>query len=277
MLRSILIGLDGSSSSSTAVELGLCWARRFDALLVGLGVVDEPTICRPEPVPIGGGSFKKHRDAHRLADARRQVDGFLAQFAQRCAGAGVACQVLQDVGRPYEQILLEAERFDLVLLGQHPRFHFETQDRDTDTLHKVLKGGARPVVVVPEKLPAGRAILLACDGSFPAARALQAVQAAGLIEGQEVWVVSVGADRTATERQVGRAVEYLRLHSIEAMPCPVVTSASPARVLLDQARQRAAGLIVMGAYGRSRLREFLRGSLTRTLLRESPVPLFLCH
>ena len=277
MIRTMLVGLDGSASSAAAVGLGVGWALRFNALLVGLGIIDEPAICRPEPTGIWGSFYKQHRDAHLRADARRQVEGFLEQFARRCADAGVPCQTMEDVGCPYEQILLEAQRFDVTLLGQRPRFHFETQERDTDTLRKVLLGGSGPVVVVPEQIPAGCAVLAAYDGSASAVRALQAFRASGLAEGYEVHVVSAGADLAAAERHVGRAVEFLRHHAIEAKACPVVTSAAPAEVLLDQAQHCGAGLIVMGAYGRSRVREVLFGSLTRTLLRESSVPLFLCH
>ena len=57
----------------------------------------------------------------------------------------------------------------------------------------------------------------------------------------------------------------------------LVTSASPADVLLEYVHQVQARLLVMGAYGRSSLREFFSGSVTRTMLRESPVPLFLYH
>ena len=51
----------------------------------------------------------------------------------------------------------------------------------------------------------------------------------------------------------------------------------PAAVLLEQVRRLAAGLIVMGAYGEPVLREFFLGSVSRTLLKESPVPVFLAH
>jgi nucleotide-binding universal stress UspA family protein len=47
MLKSVLIGLDGSDYSTAAVELGIRWAKQFDALLVGLGIIDEPTIRGP--------------------------------------------------------------------------------------------------------------------------------------------------------------------------------------------------------------------------------------
>jgi nucleotide-binding universal stress UspA family protein len=216
MLRSILVGLDGSVSSASALELGIRWARRFDALLIDLGIIDEPTICRREPTGIGGSSYKKKSDTLRLADARKQVKGFLEQFASRCSSAGVTCQVLEDVGRPYEQILQEGHRFDVILLGQRPSFHFETHHRDTDTLRRVLRGGSRPVIVVPEKLPDESApILVAYNGGPSADRAMQMFQESGLAAGREVHVVSSGADRETTERLVKVAAEYLHFHAIE--------------------------------------------------------------
>jgi len=81
MLRSMLIGLDGSVCGDAAVELAIRWAQRFDALVAGLGVVDEPAICKCECVPIGAGHFKAERDQHLLAKTRRRVKGFLEEFA----------------------------------------------------------------------------------------------------------------------------------------------------------------------------------------------------
>ena len=51
----------------------------------------------------------------------------------------------------------------------------------------------------------------------------------------------------------------------------------PAEVILEQVRRLKAGLLVMGAYGQPALREFFLGSVTRKVLEESPVPLFLYH
>ena len=53
MLRSILVGVDGSEYSTAAVELGIQWVQRSGAVLVGLGIIDAPTISRPEPIPLG--------------------------------------------------------------------------------------------------------------------------------------------------------------------------------------------------------------------------------
>jgi nucleotide-binding universal stress UspA family protein len=246
-------------------------------VLVGLGIIDAPTISKPEPVPIGGSAYKAHHDASLLTDASHKVGQFLEHCAQRCAEASVACQILQDVGLPAEQILLEAQRYDLILLGQHTFFHFETQQQPDDTLQVVLKQSPRPVVAVPATLPEGRVVVVAYDGSLHAARALQMLQVLGLEGSQEVHVVCVDPDQEHADRCVERAGAFLHSHHIVAQAYARATAAAPAHVLLEHVHQVQASLLVMGAYGRSTLREFFGGSTTRTMLRESPVPLFLYH
>jgi nucleotide-binding universal stress UspA family protein len=275
--RSILIGLDGSPSSDRAVELCIRWAGRFDLLLVGLGVVDEPAIRRPEPVPLGAGAFKEHRDDVLVARARRQVEQFLEQFTLRCAEANVPHKLLENVGVPAEQILLEAQRYDLIVLGQQSHFRFAPHQTANGTLSRVLKNTPRPVVAVPEHAGAGTTVMVAYDGSLQAARALHAFQASGLAAGDPVHIVSVGADHTEQMRHADRAAEFLRLHGIESTPHVVAASSSVGDALLEQARHLDARLFVMGAYGQPTLREFFLGSVTRTVLEKSPVPLFLYH
>ncbi len=277
MVKSILVGVDGSKFSASALELGLRWARRFDALLVGLGVIDEPTIRRPEMVPIGASHFKEHSDEVRLAQARARVKQFLERFALRCTEAGAACKLLEDSGLPNETILLEAQRYDLIVLGQQTHFHFATQSSPDETITQVLKHTPRPVVTVPEQLADDTAVMVAYDGSLQAARALQAFQAAGLAGSETVHVVSVGADPVEAARHADRAVEFLRFHAIQASPHVLGPGPSTAETLLDQVRQLHVGLLVMGCYGQPGLREFFLGSVTRTVLKNSSVPLFLYH
>src|SRR5262249_5285052 len=147
------------------------------------------------------------RDAHLLADAGCRVDEFLKRFAAGCP-ADVACRSIKAVGQPFEQILLKAEPFDVILLAQRPQFHFETQERDTDTVRKVVLTSPHPVVIVPDHLPVGEAILVAYDGSPAASRALQALVSSGLGEGKHVCVVSVQSKREAAQKHVESAVEF---------------------------------------------------------------------
>ena len=116
MLRSVLVGMDGSAYSTAAVELGIRLAQRWDAVLVGLGVVDAPTICKAQPVPLGAMAYKVQRDKTLLADAHRHVGRFLEHCAQQCARAGVKYQVRREVGVPAACLLTEAQRSDLLVL-----------------------------------------------------------------------------------------------------------------------------------------------------------------
>ena len=284
MLRSILVGLDGSDYSKSAVEVGIYLARKTRALLVGLGVVDEPTIRDAEPRLIGGGVPYAEPVFYRerVASARREVEQFLSQFSVRCAQARVSCKVLEDVGLPHEQIELEAQRYDLIVLGQQTRFHFETQEGYDDTVLRVLKNSPRPVIAVPARLDLnpekpGHTVLVAYDGSLQAARALQAFQTSGLAGVLPTVVVTVDTDQKRAARATERAIDYLRLHNIRANSWPITTTESPASTILAAAAEHQSVLIVTGSYGQPILREFFLGSVTRSLLAESPVPLFLYH
>jgi nucleotide-binding universal stress UspA family protein len=284
MLRSILVGLDGSDFSHSAIEVGIYLARKTGALLVGLGVVDEPTIRGTEPSLIGGGVpyAEPVFYTERVANARREVEKFLSQFTLRCAEAGVAYKVLEDVGLPHEQIELQAQRYDLIVLGQQTRFHFETQEGYDDTVRRVLKDSPRPVIAVPARLEMnpdepGHTVMVAYDGSLQAARALHAFANSGIAGSLPTVVVSVNPEHSEAARDAERAIDYLRFHDIKAEAGAIASSGDPARVLLAKAREHKSALIVMGGYGQPILREFFIGSVTRTLLKESTVPLFLYH
>ena len=71
--RSALVALDGSAHSDSATALAIQWANRCGARLLGLGVLDAPSIERLELVSLGGGAYKRARDDARLADAHCRV------------------------------------------------------------------------------------------------------------------------------------------------------------------------------------------------------------
>src|SRR5262245_554375 len=129
MLRSVLVALDGSPYSQAGTTLALAWAARFGARLLGLGVVDGASINGAEAVPLGAAAFKKERDEIRMADAHGRVVSFLTEFRAQCKAARVACDVLEDLGKPADRILREAQRSDVVMLGHETHFRFETQDQ----------------------------------------------------------------------------------------------------------------------------------------------------
>jgi nucleotide-binding universal stress UspA family protein len=275
VLRSLLVAVDGSPYSETASTLACEWATRFGARLLGLGVLDEPTIERGEPVPMGAYAYKIRRDEALMADAHHRLLDFLAQFEARCRAAGVTATVLEDIGNPTDRILREAQRCDAVVLGRETHFRFETQDQPDSILAEVIRGSSRPVVVVPRELPAGRGVVVAYGGGREAARTLQTFQLLGLAGGEVIDVVTVHRDHAEAAALAGLAGDFLTAHGAPHHLHAIATDAAPADVLLDEVRRRAPRLLVMGAHGHHPLRDLFATSVTRAVLRACPVPILV--
>lgn len=277
-MRSILVALDGSDDCLPAVDLGISWAKRFDSLLVGIGVIDEPAIRGHQPEGRISPSYQAAYD-QLLGETRHKVERALQRFAIQCSDAQVAFKLLEDEGQPCERILTELQRYDLVILGCRTHFTPGRDQHACKTLENILRSAPRPVVVAPRAADPGRGegVVVAYDGSVQAARALQAFWAAGLAGHGPIHIASVHRDSSVEAARIAdRAVEFLRFHEIEADRVPMVGGPADRR-FLDYAQQVNAALLVMGAYGQARIAEFFLGSATCTALTESSVPVFLFH
>lgn len=277
MLKGILVGLDGSPFSDSAVSLGLRWAKACGAVLTGQAVIDRPGITSPEAVPAGSGFIRMFGDDKKVAEARLVCERYLERFASRCAEAGVNSKSVLEVGEPAGAILAQAQRHDLILLGLETRFRAMPGGGPCETLDKVLHSPPRPVVAVPAELGTGTTAVIGYDGSLQAARTLAAYMSTGLATSYQNVVVTINEDYEEAAGVIEAAVAYFGLHGVAVKARPVETRLDPAAVLLDHAGQFQAGLVVMGAFGHSALREFFFGSTTRGVLRESTVPVMLYH
>jgi len=165
----------------------------------------------------------------------------------------------------------------VILLSQETHFRYGWESQGDDTLSQVLAALPRPVVAVPRELPEGESVLVAYDGSLQAARALAAFECTGLGRDRDVNILCAMTDAKTAARHADRAVEFLGTHGVKTTPHVLTNFNSPAEAILDWSRQLGAGLLVMGAYGQPMLRQFFLGSVTRTVLKQSPIPVFLYH
>ena len=278
LLRSILMYLDDSPSSAAAVDLGIAWAKRCDALLVGLVVIDEYALYDSRRHESASVSYQAAYN-QLLKEARHAAEQRLDSFSQRCIKDDVPYKLLEDAGTPREQLLREAQRYDLVLVGHNVKLGGSRFHPQSDCLSRLLRQAGRPVVAVPSPCAMSGPTLVAYDGSPESARAVQAFLGVGLTGLGDVHVVTLDEESgVRAAKTADRAVEYLRFHEIQATPHAL---AGPDMVASTTIRETAcrlgAGLVVMGACGQSRLTEYLLGSVTRSLLHETGIPLFLVH
>ena len=146
---------------------------------------------------------------------------------------------------------------------------------------EMLFTAGRPVLLpVPDAKPVERVnkIVIAWDGSTYAARALATTLAlfAGM---KEAEVVVVQGEKDLSDMApAAMAVAHLERHGVRAKSVELKVDADGVSSTIDtHATKAGADLVVMGAFGRSRLREFVLGGVTRNLTRFSSKPLLLSH
>jgi nucleotide-binding universal stress UspA family protein len=124
VLRSILVALDATPASSEAQRLAVDMAKRQDAQITGLAILDRGHITSPTAVGIGGMAYKHHRDQVKLEEAKAFLQRLEKGFQQSCEAIGTAWRVIEAEGVPYKLIEVESGRHDLLVIGKDTDFHF---------------------------------------------------------------------------------------------------------------------------------------------------------
>lgn len=287
MLRSILVALDGTESSTRASQIALHLASQHQAHVEGLGIVNSAWIQRPEPVPIGGIAIKTALDLSRLGTARERVDQVLQDFQAQAAEAGITSYDFRATeGHPPLVIAREATAHDLVAVGRKSMFDVAGELYDFPVcVERIIREEPRPILLVPSETSGSevasreRSILVAFDGSAAASRALHMFALLGLAQDRAVHVVSVADGSDVATEMAERARDLLARHGTlhtRAIGLGDREAGTPAETILGLAKSLAAEIIVMGAYGHRGIREMF-GSTTREVLSACPTVLFLHH
>ncbi len=180
-----------------------------------------------------------------------------------------------------QEIALQGRYADLIVIGRSA----EADDNLTKallsgTLEAALFGTPRPVLLVPpapKATPAlvGAPIAVAWNGSLEADRAIGDAMPF-LQEASKVTIILGEEDRRKADP--GVLADYLARHGVEAAVVKSKVEANDAgRFILGEAKNAGAGLLVMGAYTHSRLREFVLGGVTRHVCTKAELPVFMTH
>jgi nucleotide-binding universal stress UspA family protein len=176
-----------------------------------------------------------------------------------------------------DKIVAHARLADLIVLGRATAHNRARQAVIEDILFK----SGRPVLLVPDRPLLQRSWNKIVIGWNAKAEAVHAVAGAipFLKRAKRVVVATVDVKPINCAAAPGEDLAaYLRCHSVQAEVHNVDgLGRTEARVLLDEAIAVDADMLVLGAYGHSRAREFLFGGVTRELLATSSIPLLMAH
>ncbi|QDL97711.1 universal stress protein [Rhodopseudomonas palustris] len=277
MLKRTLILLGQTESSVSARDYAFRLAQRTGTDLAGLAGLDLRSIETPMLGGIGTSAYKAQLEQELKSQAEATRQRLHEEFERECRERALPFEWLSFEGDPIEAFQLATETRDLVVAGHDTGYGGDLTEPLSEILAKLLLRSPRPLIVCPDRLPEGEAILVAYDGSVPAMRALQMFVLLGLGTGQRIVVAAVDRSEEAAARNCAAAASYLRSHGYESDACPITSSVDPSEAIRLTVADRRVGTLVMGAYGRRGFREALFGSTTDALVETPPCALFLYH
>ncbi len=276
-----LLAVVGDGMARPVLEAAVLVARRFDSHVVGLNALTT------EYAVVFGGEMgfaissevdrTLEREGQDRRDQARQL--FRAVMAEHGialdpAGTGLDAEWREETGRQNAVVGALGRVFDLTIV-EHPGRLASLAEA---TLEDALFESGRPVLMAPRAVPKtlGERILLVWNGSTETARtvglAMPFLKRAGSVQ---ILSVEGGTTPGPSEEELAAS---LRRHGIPATARHVEARGHhPGAVLLTEAKEMGADLLIKGAYTQSRLRQMIFGGTTRHIIMEADIPVVLAH
>jgi nucleotide-binding universal stress UspA family protein len=286
MIKTILASLTGFSSDRTVLDAAIAIARIDAAHVTGL----HTRLNAIEGAALVGAIGS--RWPARLPEILRRIAQAESERSENCKEAfadackrhsvtingdpakaeGVSAS-LTEMAMLHNKTLQEARFNDLVVLARVPEL-------SSEGIYSLIARAGRPIMIAPSK-PVhviGQTVVVAWKDGPEAARALGAALPV-LLHAKRVIILSVSKDIAGddTDRVSAEGLaQALKWHGITAeIQMSYGLSISTSAKILEIAYGQDADLLVMGAYGHSRMREFVFGGVTRDILADCAIPVLM--
>jgi nucleotide-binding universal stress UspA family protein len=208
---------------------------------------------------------------------RTRLAGAKAAFERETKAAGLPAEYIERVDQPVDAFATALRYADLAIVGQRSE-----DSSDGDLPESVAIASGRPVIVVPHigyTKPIGGNVLLAWNASAQAAHAATAALPLLTKAKQVTLLVVDGPGDSAHGQEPGAdAARWLARHGVKVTVQRESSADSDVGdVILSRVLDFDIDLIVMGVYGHSRLREFVLGGASATILSSTTVPVLMAH
>jgi nucleotide-binding universal stress UspA family protein len=287
MIKTILVPATGNQTDDAVFTSALTAARAFNAHLDFLHVrVDAGAVVAAMAtdgsgaVTVSGLVERIEEEAIRREDAARQL---FQRFCERERLAiedtpldkkSPTAQWLRQTGDEAYWVREFGRAADLLVVG-HPA---EDQSVSIDTIEAALVGTGRPVLIVPAAplVSFPETMVIAWKAAPEAARAVSAAMPL-LSKAKQILIVTVAEEEGLSDEEGARLMTALGWHGLNASTRHLRPDRLGAADTLLAAAAEQSALVVMGAYGHSRLREWVFGGFTEHVLRGAAVPVLMMH
>ncbi|PZO00624.1 MAG: universal stress protein [Alphaproteobacteria bacterium] len=279
-VNDILLHIDSypDPTSPAAVDRAIALAGRLKGTLTALAVEVALPVRRNRVADYLIGLSATAHEQEALS--RAQCEKSLAMFAGAASSAGLPHETIHERAHLFEvseRIAVKMRTRDLCIVPLGGRF-----EGQQEVARSVIFGSGRPVLVFSDETPEPsvdlRRVVIAWDGSRSAARAMaDAMPILKLAE--DVRVLTVAGDKPEVDSALwAEALRHLALHGVNAAADVVqAEGVGIGKVIDGYLRDQTADLLVMGAYGHSRLQEFILGGATQHMLSHPLVATFMSH
>ncbi len=277
MIKKILVALDPDSDTPVATRYAVDIAKRTDAEVTGLAVVD---MGRIEASSRGGGIgsmyYAEKLRENLTSEARETAHELLSAFDAALAKESMKHGQLVQEGVPFMRIVEDMKYHDLLVIGKDPHFFYSHPEKETDTLARVVKNTIGPTLVVGRSYRPVKKVLIASDGSKASARTIRRfVHLQPFGTDLDIRILNIyDDDRAESELQLQLVQGFLKDHGLKAQ-AESIQGKKPDAQIVDYAEKFGADLILAGAHSVSKIREVVFGSTTAALISKSSAPLFL--
>ncbi|NBC64762.1 MAG: universal stress protein [Bacteroidetes bacterium] len=277
MIKRILIALDPDEDTPIATQYAIKLAKNNDASVTGLAVVDTSNIY---PTAIVGDPDETHH-ARNLweeltEESRKIASKLLDKFRSDVEKAGVRHSEISKEGASYDRIIEGMKYHDLLIVGRDSHFFYNEPKQDTKTLAQVVKYGVSPTLIVTQHFDEVNKVLIAFDGSRPAARSLKSfAHLKPFGRDVDVELLHVRDDKDSEDMRLKYASDYLKEHSFESVTVKSLDEENTSEQILNRSREIGADVIVLGAHAVSAIKRLAFGSTTHDLITKTDKPLFM--
>jgi nucleotide-binding universal stress UspA family protein len=269
----IVVHVRDTAGEPRAAQAACMLARKFAAYVYGLYVAPLGAVAFSTPETV----VFQVNEADRLYNEAMAKHGWWQKLLGNndCIGEWLVAQ-----GEPVEALCHAARWCDLIV-AERPLLN---PDAPTGwgTVSRTVFGAGAPVVVVPEAaglVTLGERIVIAWNHSREATRAVRGALPL-LAQASQVLVL----DGAAPDDRLGarhlpqlNLREWLKRHSVNAEFRSFAPKNDFGAAILEAAHEARSDMIVMGAWGHSRIAELVLGGVTRYLFQHTDIPLFVAH
>lgn len=275
MFKNILIPQDGSKHSKTALTYGITLARKFDAKIIGLYIVDVVAMEGPFFHDLSGSlGFEPFLNfsskMQKVLENKGQ--GILKEFRENCDREKVNNDSIQDFGIVANIICEKAKTADIVIMGRRGiniQFDYGLLGSTTEG---VIRKSTKPVIIVSDEYKELSRPLLAYDGGFTSSRAMHSAAEFAKTLSLPLTVLTVSKDRNA-EIILKEAQEYFQPYNIQTNFVSIKGEAP--QEIVRYYKENKHDMLFMGVTSHSRLVELVLGSTTEYVMRNVNCPVFL--